>query len=747
MPIVDTNSSSRLGKRLAFILLSLSLIGFALAQVDTRDLGAQFARFPRLGVGLVVVALALNLGVVWLRFWRMLAHLGFRLRAADAWRAFLQGQLASLFVIQLVGQMAGRGLALARHGVSPAALAALSVYERGTLFVFSAALALAGALWLLGLAVLDPFLARLHLAEVTLIILLAAWGARLLGSSRHEAALFARAASWRVAGRLGEGVALTLCGQLLMLAAFAVAALALRPSADPAQVLAAAALISFAASLPISINGWGVREVAAMALLAPLGFPRAEALAVSILVGLAATLVMLAPMPLLLRVPRPVADATVTPPPDIPRDLDRLAAWALGGLAAFLILFQFHAKFSLGEISVNLADALALLGFGALLVEALLLRRPPRWRLHGVNAWALAASLVLLVAFAIGVAHMGVTAWALSNRLLGWFVLLGYAALGAWFVGQHGRHGLRRLVDYLAACAAAIVLAQITLRVLAGVGWAPFALTANFEGYAANRNAFAFQMLICAAGLLAWAPPRARLGRFSWHDLTLGIVLAGVWLSQSRAALGTAVVMLLLAWRLAPTGRAAVLLGVGLAAAVVVALTAWNHLAQAMFSHAGLGLALASPGYDSLRWDSIRQGLRLWLDAPLFGAGLGVFLHDSARWFEVPMVIHSTPVWWLAELGAAGFAVFAGGLLAVAAWGWRRGHAPGNAPARLALLLALAFAVFGLAHDIFAQRIFWFVLGAALAGVPYRRALPRIGTTDIVISVRTGEGQSWRRSW
>jgi len=78
----------------------------------------------------------------------------------------------------------------------------------------------------------------------------------------------------------------------------------------------------------------------------------------------------------------------------------------------------------------------------------------------------------------------------------------------------------------------------------------------------------------------------------------------------------------------------------------------------------------------------------------------------------VPLMIHSTLVWLLAETGIAGTAVFLG-----AAWHLfsdalrRRGD-----PAAVLLLLALcALAVMSLAHEMLYQRAFWLLLGAVLA--------------------------------
>ncbi len=49
----------------------------------------------------------------------------------------------------------------------------------------------------------------------------------------------------------------------------------------------------------------------------------------------------------------------------------------------------------------------------------------------------------MLVAFLIGWAHFGITEWATTNRLLGWFVLLGYGATGALIVVQGRAAGFK----------------------------------------------------------------------------------------------------------------------------------------------------------------------------------------------------------------------------------------------------------------------------------------------------------------
>ena len=97
----------------------------------------------------------------------------------------------------------------------------------------------------------------------------------------------------------------------------------------------------------------------------------------------------------------------------------------------------------------------------------------------------------------------------------------------------------------------------------------------------------------------------------------------------------------------------------------------------------------------------------------VFGAGLGVFIAKSSAWLGHPQVIHSTPLWILAEFGLVGVAVMGWAFFLLANHATRLGK---FLPARrILLLLIMAFAIFSLAHEIFFQRIFWFVLGAVLA--------------------------------
>ena len=76
-------------------------------------------------------------------------------------------------------------------------------------------------------------------------------------------------------------------------------------------------------------------------------------------------------------------------------------------------------------------------------------------------------------------------------------------------------------------------------------------------------------------------------------------------------------------------------------------------------------------------------------------------------------MIHSVPIWFMAEMGLVGLAAyvfFVGSMLAVGVSALRRA-----APHARGLLVALAvFVVMSLVHDLFFQRAFWFVAGLLL---------------------------------
>jgi len=119
---------------------------------------------------------------------------------------------------------------------------------------------------------------------------------------------------------------------------------------------------------------------------------------------------------------------------------------------------------------------------------------------------------------------------------------------------------------------------------------------------------------------------------------------------------------------------------------------------------------------------SIIEGLKLWTKSPFLGIGLGGFVHHEMIKNGIPLVIHNTFVWILSEFGIVGASVFFwygftvlkylyNLRLSLKAQYW-------NLQDKLLFNVVIIFILMGSAHEIFYQRIIWFMLGAAI--VAYR---------------------------
>ena len=245
-------------------------------------------------------------------------------------------------------------------------------------------------------------------------------------------------------------------------------------------------------------------------------------------------------------------------------EIEKFAAWVLGMVVAVAVYFQVHVSLSGELINLNLADPFAILALAGVSLHMLFSRQLPVWRIGQFNLALGMISLLLLLGFMHGWWEIGITQWALGGRLLGWLVLLGYLSAGYTIVANVGTHGLRRFAETLIATAAVVVMLQVILRLLYSWGVITGAhLTPNFEGYAGNRNAFAFQLLASMALLLGYFQVYARhnfgLQRPArpWiFSLLLGIVLAGLVWTGSHTGMLVGVIVLFLAGLGRQIGRA-----------------------------------------------------------------------------------------------------------------------------------------------------------------------------------------------
>jgi Lysylphosphatidylglycerol synthase TM region len=717
-------------KQIAAVVLTVAAVALVLQAVDASELLRSLSRADP-AAALTVVLLFVASGVVSaVRLHRSLAFFGAPVPFALSFRAAVAGLVSSLVVLGIFGALAGRQAVLRRAGVSAGTGALTVAVERAAVALVSGAACALAAAWLYVEDVVGDIAGRFSLVPLAAIsVLVGLWHLR-HASSHLERRLASVLVSAATVLRAAEMLLLAAVGQGLSVAAYVVAARSIGVDAGVGGLILAGAVVSFAASLPISVNGWGVREIAAVSAFGALGVAAEPATALSILVGLCATVavVVLAPV-LALRFRARVGAASA--PVQLPRpDLDAVFAFLAAVSASILVFFQTHVFIFGAYISVNLADPVALLALAAAAVAAVSARARPAWLSSGLAAWFAATTLVLLCGFAVGIAKFGVTGWALNNRVVGWFVLLGYFCIGAAAAGSLGRHGVRRILETIVLVAAVIVLVYSIERLMPLFGFGEWPSSFDFAGYAANRNAFAFQLLVAASAALALCVA-SRRRPVRWLDaqaIALGLIVFGVWQTRSLAGAITGASILLVVGLLGEATRQMAVRGI-----------LWAFMFFAL--HEGvtwIGLWSPSSGGDiafytqppallrgtslAERFLSIQQGIELWLAHPVVGAGLGAFHRLGLGSVISQLVIHSTPIWILAEFGLVGvFVVASYPMLRI--FNWIRGVERERSVRGVFLVgLMVLFFLFSLAHEISYQRIFWLALGAAVGLTAVRRS-------------------------
>ena len=110
----------------------------------------------------------------------------------------------------------------------------------------------------------------------------------------------------------------------------------------------------------------------------------------------------------------------------------------------------------------------------------------------------------------------------------------------------------------------------------------------------------------------------------------------------------------------------------------------------------------------------------MWLQNPVFGQGLGAFVNQEWLLNNRYLMIHSSYIWLLAEMGIIGFSVW--GLLGA----WIVSSA-NKLPQKFRLAtLFICFIIFVSAavHEVIYQRIFWWMLGLMFCSKPDALAFP-----------------------
>jgi O-antigen ligase len=236
-------------------------------------------------------------------------------------------------------------------------------------------------------------------------------------------------------------------------------------------------------------------------------------------------------------------------------------------------------------------------------------------------------------------------------------------------------------------------------------------------GFAQNRNAFAFQLLMILCATIALSLPRGL------STAILAIALAALWATGSRAGFGATSVVLAVALYMRAITPKQIAMALAGALGIVLAIILVDVLAVLLETGFGSlpfrnksGLATFSLPTDSTNTERLRSllgGIDLFRAHPFFGAGLGSFMASEIRMGRAPLVIHSTPIWLLAELGLVGLCIFVAPAFRKF-WSEIRRRTPDTSAFLLVMIIG-GFAVMSLVHEMLYQRTLWLLLGAALA--------------------------------
>src|SRR5262249_327723 len=258
----------------------------------------------------------------------------------------------------------------------------------------------------------------------------------------------------------------SLAAHLAMFAAYAVLVHAFAPDIAWAKLAPAIVIVMFAAGLPISWAGWGLREFGAVYVLGAIGVSSELAVVVALLVGGVSLLIALAAGAAVVtdawrgrklpsaRTPAKLGIAGALAPSD------PILSWAIAILAACLIYFQLRVPTGNGDFTVNSADPLAITALFFAIVFAATDRflqrfpRPVLWSVCGITA-------VLTIGIAVAWLGPGLSRWAVLNRWAGFLVLIGYAAIPGLVVMVAGERGRTVLCETFVAAAVVICGVQL----------------------------------------------------------------------------------------------------------------------------------------------------------------------------------------------------------------------------------------------------------------------------------------------
>lgn len=395
----------------ALLVGVVALVGYYYGFSEIYD---DFRALSIASLGALFVALLSNAFAAVFRFKVIASEIKHPIGFRPAMAAVAAGSLAGAVFFQIAGQLMARGVIAARGGVPFAAVVVITAYERVTAAIVSALFALGGAFFIFGNVYLDQSSGGAELIKIIGGLVAATSAGALLGYGRMAVRTITPVLTRHFVRRCLAVIGLTLLVHVPMQAAYVIAAHNLSPQTSIASLIAASAIVMFATSVPISLAGWGMREMSAVVGLGAIGVSAHAALTTAIIIGIGSTLIV----GMIAAVSLPGSNGKKPPvQAQLTKSVDyyRVLAWLVPIGAATLVLFQIYVPIQSGLLNVNLADPLAMLGGALFILASIRAGQLPRWRAPHINLAAVIATLALGGSLLIGADRFGWTTWAVTN--------------------------------------------------------------------------------------------------------------------------------------------------------------------------------------------------------------------------------------------------------------------------------------------------------------------------------------------
>lgn len=334
--------------------------------------------------------------------------------------------------------------------------------------------------------------------------------------------------------------------------------------------------------------------------------------------------------------------------------------------------------------------------------------------------WLAAITLWMTVSLAIGYWETGGwQKWALINKYMGWYVLIGFMLVGMWAAQTASSNQIRLFVRVFVGIAAAISgLDLLVFVVMQAVDQFAFP---RLNGWTGNPNSFGYMIAVAVVIMMPMLREKPLFSR-RYDPLIMGILFATLLYSGSRSAwvgVGVGIVFLatLRIW------MPSLLLRSGI---ICIVISVIIYLFQLLVApHVGKITSAIDPYFmrPTIIMDSgithrmriMSDAIEMWTRHPIRGIGLGTFYWADAQRYDTPATIHNSALWLLCETGLIGLALFTALLATAVRALWRALRSATSDPLALGGAASLAVMVgASVGMEALYQRHVWFLAGYAL---------------------------------